>query len=70
VNTHDLLSAQSRANRLYISPGFRKAYVKGARAGMQGLPVTATPYRGKGWSAWGSAWRAGWHSVQGLTPSD
>lgn len=54
-------AVNTRARALYRSAGFRKAYVRGASARYAGLPAKACPYRNKdGWSAWRSAWMAGW----------
>lgn len=56
--------AWTRAKRLYDSDRFRRAYLRGARAALAGLPIDACPYRSRnGWAAWRAAWTAGWRSI-------
>jgi len=65
----ELERAAVRAKRLYVSAGFQKAYRAGARARLDGLDVSACPYRrrpGGGWQAWRAAWTRGWTSVDDM----
>lgn len=65
MNAHD--AAKARADRVYRSPGFRRAYVNGATAAIQGRPVDANPYpvdQKKTWrAAYRNAWNLGYRSV-------
>lgn len=56
--------AWTRARRLYDSPGFQKAYVRGARAALSGRHADVCPYRSRsGWVAWRRAWMRGFNSI-------
>ncbi len=60
----DTTRAWARARRRYRSPQFQRAYVRGARAALAGLPIDACPYRNReGWTAWRNAWLSGYHSI-------
>lgn len=66
MNETAISRARQRAKRLYRSPGFRGAYVAGARAAHNGLSADACPYkRGRrgGWLAWRKAWLRGYESI-------
>lgn len=57
--------AGQRATRLYRSKGFRRAYINGASAALEGLGPERCPYRrGEGWrSPWRIAWMRGHRSI-------
>lgn len=66
--TAALDAASARANRMYRSPGFRGAYMNGARAALDGLPTAACPFPtdAPGWRrTFRLAWLRGWGSVAG-----
>lgn len=66
----DTDAANERARRLYRSPGFRGAYVNGARAALAGHGKRVCPY-GPDSPSWRHtyrlAWLRGWYSVAGPT---
>lgn len=58
--------ANERASRLYDSPGFRGAYVRGAQAALAGRDKNACPYGTEGWRrTFRLAWMRGWYSIVG-----
>lgn len=55
-----IAAAREEAARLYTSPGFRGAYVKGTIAAGLGHARTSCPYRTSGKTSWRAAWRGAW----------
>lgn len=59
---------QERARRLYKAPGFRRAYVEGARARIAGRARTDCPYDTYGWAL---VFRRAWeHGYDSITPEE
>lgn len=62
---NEMAAAGRRAARFYGSKQFRMAYVRGARAALDGRPADSCPYRSReGWKAWRKAWLRGYESVK------
>lgn len=60
-NAEAIIRARERSRRLYPnSEGFQGAYVKGARAALNGQTSASCPYRDDGKKTWRKAWRLAW----------
>lgn len=57
----EIEEAGTRARKVYPrSPGFRRAYVEGARAAIKGDPKTFCPYRDEQANTWRRTYRLAW----------